>query len=159
VICGARPAAPPPTGRPEPQNPPLGRSSSFLPGTSTLRSGCSMEFPLFRSSLYPPKVREMGFSEILVTTPRPSWGPLQRRNTIKTRARSNGLRLLRAINAPQAHGHALYFFTRRAPKLPGGGKRSVVGLLISGELGGRRGFFVPGGNDRQKYSDQRSPSG
>jgi hypothetical protein len=70
----------------------------------------------------------MGYSEILVTTPRPSWGPkilggsdqLQRRNTIKTRARSNGLRLGLGHQRNQAHGHAVYFFTRRAPKLPEG---------------------------------------
>ena len=38
-------------------------------------------------------------------------------STIKTQAKSDGLRLLRAIDETQAHGYALRFFTRRAVKL------------------------------------------
>jgi hypothetical protein len=62
----------------------------------------------------------------------------QGRVGLKAQARSDGLQLLRAIDATQAHAYAVYFFTRLALKLPEGhSKRSVVGLLISGELGGR----------------------
>jgi hypothetical protein len=42
---------------------------------------------------------------------------LQRRTSIKSQAKSDGLRLLRAIDETQAHGYALRFFTRRAVKL------------------------------------------
>jgi hypothetical protein len=39
---------------------------------------------------------------------------------INARAGSDGLLLLRAIDATQAHGYAVYYFTRLALKLLGG---------------------------------------
>jgi hypothetical protein len=54
----------------------------------------------------------MEFSEVGVTARRPSWwrkmsrssAGLQRRTSITVRAKSDGLQLLRAIDATQAHG-------------------------------------------------------
>jgi hypothetical protein len=60
---------------------------------------------------------------------------------INARARSDGLLLLRAIDATQAQGYAGYFFTRLALKLLGGSKQRVVSLLIWGELGRQDGVL------------------
>jgi hypothetical protein len=65
------------------------------------------------------------FSEVRVPARRLSWwrkmfggsDEFQRRIGIKAQARSDGLQLLRATDATQAHGYAVYFFTRLALRL------------------------------------------
>jgi hypothetical protein len=79
------------------------------------------------------KFADTEFSEVRVPAQRLSWwrkmfggsDESQGRIGIKAQARSDGLQLLRAIDATQAQNYAVYFFTRLALQCWRGSKRSV----------------------------------
>jgi hypothetical protein len=79
---------------------------------------------------------------------------------INARARSDGLPLLlRAIDATQAHGYAVYFFTRLALKLLEGQQAEGRELTdLGGARWAARSSLDHKGQTGRKYSDQRSRS-